>query len=66
VLVTRDLGGQVLLTNEIHNYRRYENVGGFELMSKFEERARSFGTEIVYDEAVEIERRDDFCLSQDA
>jgi len=62
LLVTKDLGGQALLTNEIQNYPGHENIGGFELMSKFEEQAKSYGAEIVYDEVVEIIRRDDFCF----
>mgnify|MGYP001114179724 CR=1 FL=1 len=62
LLVTKDLGGQALLTNEIQNYPGYENIGGFELMGKFEEQARSYGAEILYDEVVEIVRRDDFCF----
>ncbi len=60
LVVTKDLGGQALLTSEIHNYPGHENIGGFELISKFKEQARSFGAEILYDEVVEIERRDEF------
>jgi thioredoxin reductase len=34
LLLTKDIGGQALLTNDIENYPAFEHIGGFELMSK--------------------------------
>jgi thioredoxin reductase (NADPH) len=36
LLITKDIGGQALLTNSIENYPAFEHIGGFELMSKLE------------------------------
>lgn len=55
LLITKDIGGQALLTDSIENYPSFEHIGGFELMSKFEKQARSFGTEFIYEEVTSIE-----------
>jgi thioredoxin reductase (NADPH) len=49
LIITKDIGEQALLTNDIENYPAFESIGGFELMSKFEQHAKSFGTEFVYE-----------------
>lgn len=54
LLITKDIGGQALLTDTIENYPAFEHIGGFELMNKFEKQARLFGTEFVYEEATSI------------
>jgi thioredoxin reductase (NADPH) len=48
IVITKDIGGQALLTNAIENYPPFEHIGGFELMQKFEEQAKNFGAEFVY------------------
>src|ERR671919_1540541 len=55
VVITKDIGGQALLTNDIENYPAFEHVGGFELMSKFEKQAKSFGAEFAYEEISSIQ-----------
>jgi thioredoxin reductase (NADPH) len=59
LVVTKDVGGQALLTNDIQNYPGFMTIGGFDLTQKFEEQAKFFGTRFIYDEAVEIRERDD-------
>jgi len=54
ILITKDIGGQALLTNNIENYPAFEHIGGFELMSKLERQARVFGTEFIYEEVTYI------------
>jgi len=34
LLITKDIGGQALLTNDTENYPAFEHIGGFELMNK--------------------------------
>jgi thioredoxin reductase (NADPH) len=55
LVITKDIGGQALLTNDIENYPAFEHVGGFELMNKFEKQAKKFGTEFVYEEVFSIQ-----------
>ena len=55
VVITKDIGGQALLTSDIENYPAFEHVGGFELMSKFEQQAKSFGAEFAYEEVSSIQ-----------
>jgi thioredoxin reductase (NADPH) len=54
LVITKDIGGQALLTNAIENYPPFEHIGGFELMQKFEQQARSFGAEFAYEEVLSI------------
>ena len=55
LVVTKDIGGQMLLTNEIQNYPGYESIGGFELSSKFKEQAQLYGAEFTFEEVTGIE-----------
>jgi thioredoxin reductase (NADPH) len=54
LVITKDIGGQALLTNDIENYPPFEHIGGFELMQKFEHQAKRFGAEFAYEEVVSI------------
>jgi thioredoxin reductase (NADPH) len=62
LVITKDIGGQALLTNSIENYPPFEHIGGFELMQKFEHQAKSFGAEFAYEEVISIieARKGDF------
>src|ERR671938_265520 len=54
LLITKDIGGQALLTNDIENYPAFDHIGGYELMTKFEAQARSFGTKFTCEEVTSI------------
>lgn len=54
LLITKDIGGQALLTDSIENYPAFDHVGGYELMTKFEAQTRSFGTKFAYEEVTSI------------
>jgi thioredoxin reductase (NADPH) len=56
LVITKDIGGQALLTDSIQNYPGYQNIGGFELLTKFQEQAASYGTEYLYDEVLNISK----------
>ena len=49
MLVTQDLGGQVLWTRDIQNYMGYQFVTGTELMAKFEEQVLLFPVTVKYE-----------------
>ena len=63
LVITKDIGGQALLTNDIENFPAFGHVGGFELMSKFEQQARSFGSEFAYEEVVSIVEDEPACIT---
>lgn len=54
LVVGKDLGGQLLLAEEIQNYPGYPRISGYELVSKVERQARMFGSTIEYDEVVRV------------
>lgn len=59
VLITKDLGGQVLWTREIENYLGFQYITGPELIAKFEEHLRRYPATIIYDEVTKLEREGD-------
>lgn len=65
LIITKDIGGQALLTNDIQNYPGFDKIGGFELMSKFQEQVVKYGAEFAYDEVTSVSRNSDqgFTLS---
>jgi thioredoxin reductase (NADPH) len=55
LVITKDVGGQMLLTNNIENYPGFEHIGGFELANRFKEQAELYGTEFLYEEVTSLE-----------
>ncbi len=54
IIVTIDVGGQLLISPRIENFPAAPPISGFELASSVLEQARGFGVEIVYDEVIEL------------
>jgi thioredoxin reductase (NADPH) len=54
LVITKDIGGQAVLTDRIENYPGFEQVEGLDLMTKFEAQAKLYGAEFVYDEVTQI------------
>ena len=54
LLLTKDIGGQAFLTNDIENYPPFDHIGDYELMTKFQEQTRGFGTKFTYEEVTSI------------
>jgi len=58
LVISIDLGGQLLMAPEIQNFPGYVSISGFELIKKIEEQARLYGAEIIFDEVVGIKPED--------
>ncbi len=51
-----DIGGELMNTTEVENFPGFpEGIMGPDLMTKLQEQAEKFGTEIVYDDVVKLE-----------
>ncbi len=51
-----EAGGELMNTTEVENFPGYpEGIMGPELMAKIQEQAEKFGTEVVYDDVVELD-----------
>ncbi|MCM8770718.1 MAG: FAD-dependent oxidoreductase [Candidatus Omnitrophica bacterium] len=60
LLITRDIGGQAILSGEVENYTGYQFISGPELVQKFEEHMRKFNIELKEgEEAVEVKKLED-------
>jgi thioredoxin reductase (NADPH) len=55
LVVTKDIGGQMLLTNDIQNFPGHQSISGFELSTKLKEQAELYGAEFVYEEVTGVE-----------
>jgi thioredoxin reductase (NADPH) len=54
LVITRDVGGQVVKTPDIENYPGFDLVSGPELANKFVSQAKKFGAEVVFDQVVKL------------
>ena len=63
LVITKDIGGQALLTNNIQNYPGFPKISGFELMRKLQDQASSYGVEFLFDEVTKIEVAEQSCFS---
>lgn len=59
LVISLDIGGQTLLTENIENYPGYTGKSGPRLMKIMEEQARSFGAEIKIGKVDKVERAND-------
>ncbi len=56
LIISKDLGGQAALTDDIENYPGFKHTGGIELMQKFQEQAKAYGTEFLFKEVVNVKK----------
>ena len=59
LLLTKELGGQLMWTKEIENYMGYQFISGPELMEKFEEQVKRFAVKTQYEEVTKVAVKDD-------
>lgn len=50
LVVSKDIGGQLALTDDIENYPGFENIAGLELAQKSQQQAAKTGTEFLFEE----------------
>lgn len=64
LVLSKDIGGQTALTNEIENYPGFEDtINGFELSNKLKNQAEKFGAEIILKGVEKVEKNgDDFLV----
>jgi len=58
LVITMDIGGQVVLTENIENYLGYTEKSGSRLAMIFEQQAKKYGTEIMIGEVKHIVKED--------
>ncbi len=58
IMVTRDIGGQAILSSDIENYLGYQFITGAELVKKFREHVESFNLDIKENEPVKIVQKE--------
>lgn len=56
IVLTPDIGGQVVWTSEIENYTGFQYISGEELTAKFRDHIERFGFEVQMEEVQKVER----------
>lgn len=56
LVISKDIGGQMALTENIENYPGFKQISGPDLAQKIKEQAEHFGAEFVFSEVNKIEK----------
>jgi len=64
LVFSKKIGGTISEAHNVENYPGFDSISGAQLMEKFESQAKKFGTEIIYDEIVNVEKKDDEFILQ--
>ena len=59
LVVSKMMGGAIVDSVKVENYPGYKEISGLDLMKKFEEQAKSLGSEIISDEVIDVSKADD-------
>lgn len=64
LVITKEIGGQVVKTSDIENYPGFELISGPDLAKKFTDQAKKFGAKLVFDEVTQLnEKKGEFIIS---
>lgn len=56
MVISKDVGGQVVITSKVDNYTGYQEIGGAELVKKFDEHLKQFKFDFKMNEVKKIEK----------
>jgi thioredoxin reductase (NADPH) len=59
LVISKDVGGQMALTDDIENYPGFESIGGMELGQKMQEQAAKTKTEFLFSEVTDLQKDGD-------
>jgi len=57
LVISKDIGGQISLTDDVENYPGFESIEGLALAQKFQAQAAKTGVEFLFEEASHIEKK---------
>ncbi|MCX6810926.1 MAG: thioredoxin-disulfide reductase [Candidatus Berkelbacteria bacterium] len=64
LVITKEIGGQVVKTPDIENYPGFDLISGPDLAKKFTDQAKKFGADFAFDEIVHLsEKNGEFVVS---
>lgn len=66
LVLTKDIGGQAILTPSIENYPGFESISGLEFAERVKEQAERFNAEFRYEEVNGIEAMDGYYVVKSA
>jgi thioredoxin reductase (NADPH) len=56
LIISKDVGGQISLTDDVENYPGFENIEGLALAQKFQAQAAKTGTEFLFEEVTSVDK----------
>ncbi len=63
LIISKDVGGQIIWASEIENYPGFKNISNFEFIERFKEHSLAFGAEMVIKEVLSIKKHEDSTFS---
>lgn len=59
LVISKDIGGQLSLTDDVENYPGFESIEGLTLSQKFQTQAAKTGSEFLFEEVTHLEKTED-------
>lgn len=56
LVISKDVGGQISLTDDVENYPGFESIEGLALAQKFQQQAAKTGAEFLFEEVCHVEK----------
>jgi thioredoxin-disulfide reductase len=63
LIISRNIGGQIIWANDIENYPGFRSISNFELINKLKEHALSFGASLEEKEVINVVKNNDNTFS---
>ncbi len=63
LIISRDVGGQIIWANEIENYPGFKNISNFDLINRLKEQSLAFGVELKENEVKRLKKNSDSSFS---
>jgi thioredoxin-disulfide reductase len=63
LIISKNIGGQIIWANDIENYPGFKNISNFELINRLKEHSLSFGAELEEKEVLELKKNNDSTFS---
>ena len=58
LVISKNIGGQTLLSSSVENYLSYSSIKGVELVKKFEEHMKEYNIKLKYDKVLSVKKKE--------
>ncbi len=62
LIIAKEIGGAIILTDKVENYPGFKKISGEDLVEKLREHAEEYDVEIIENEVISIEKKNNFIV----